>query len=70
MTELRFEEVYAELKEMAWRRLSGQGPNTLQPTVLVHETYVKMGDGSGSCQDRSHFLKVASAAMRTIAPAL
>jgi len=63
-----FPQVYTELKEVAHRRLLQQGwGSTINTTVLVHEAYVKLVDGKGlALSDRSHFLAVASRAMRFI----
>src|ERR1019366_3796944 len=58
--------VYAELRRLAAFKLAQQSPDqTLQPTALVHEAYLKLlGDGSHSWEDRRHFF--AAAAMRHI----
>lgn len=60
--------VYGELKLLARMRLRGvRGDHTLQPTALVHEAYLKLthGDRIG-WQDRAHFFRAASQAMRQI----
>jgi len=60
--------VYNELHRMARRAWSGldQG-NTLQPTALIHEAYLKLaGSENSSYQNRCHFFAVASTAMRQI----
>lgn len=58
--------VYDELRRMA-RAYAGES-NTLQPTVLVHELYMKLiAAGSLEVKDRGHFLAVAAKAMRRIA---
>lgn len=60
--------VYGELRRIAAARLRGAGPGeSLQPTALVHEAYLRLA-GSGSVQwnDRAHFFAVASRAMRQI----
>jgi RNA polymerase sigma factor (TIGR02999 family) len=48
--------------------LRNQAPgNTLQPTALVHEAYLRLVDGSASdWQDRAHFFNVAATIMRQI----
>jgi len=60
--------VYNELHKMAqraWRGLD-QG-NTLQPTALINEAYLKLaGTGNASFQNRGHFFAVACTAMRQI----
>jgi RNA polymerase sigma factor (TIGR02999 family) len=60
--------VYSELHRIARRAWSGQKPgDTLQPTVLIHEAYLKLIEReSPAFQDRSHFFAVASIAMRHI----
>ena len=60
--------VYAELRKLAAFKLSQQSPNqTLQPTALVHEAYLKLlGDGDHSWNDRRHFHFAAAEAMRHI----
>jgi RNA polymerase sigma factor (TIGR02999 family) len=60
--------VYDELHRMAqraWREMNDG--NTLQPTALIHEAYLKLtGPGHASYQNRGHFLAVACTAMRQI----
>jgi RNA polymerase sigma factor (TIGR02999 family) len=60
--------VYAELRKLAAFKLAQQSPDqTLQPTALVHEAYLKLlGDGSHSWEDRRHFFAAADEAMRHI----
>jgi len=61
--------VYAELRAIAGRELRGRGQApTLQPTLLVHEAYLKLsrGDGAVSIQSRAHFFALASTAIRQI----
>jgi RNA polymerase sigma factor (TIGR02999 family) len=60
--------VYEELRKLAAFRMAQQAPNqTLQPTALVHEAYLKLlGDGSHSWHDRRHFFAAAVEAMRHI----
>jgi RNA polymerase sigma factor (TIGR02999 family) len=59
---------YQELRAIAHRRLGGGGRGgTLSTTALVHEAYLKLADRSGpDWVDRSHFLAVASLAMRHV----
>ena len=61
--------VYAELRARAHRQLRHMRPgDTLQPTALVHEAYVKLlGAARPEWHDRRHFFAVASRAMRQIA---
>jgi RNA polymerase sigma factor (TIGR02999 family) len=58
--------VYAELRKLAASKLAQQPPDqTLQPTALVHEAYLRLlGDGSHSWQNRRHFFAAAAEAMR------
>jgi RNA polymerase sigma factor (TIGR02999 family) len=60
--------VYQELRRLARARLAREGhPLTLQPTGLVHETYLRLtGDGAGQWQSRGHFFAAAAEAMRRI----
>jgi RNA polymerase sigma factor (TIGR02999 family) len=64
--------VYDELKQLAARRLAQEYPgNTLQPTALVHEVYLRLlGDapesGTPRWQCRRHFMAAAAEAMRRI----
>lgn len=65
-TDEAFEAVYAELRRLAgawWRSRSGS--DTLQPTALVHEAYMKLASGaSASWNDEDHFRAIAARAMR------
>jgi len=62
--------VYGELRAIAAGRLrQEQAGQTLQPTALVHEAYLRLlgPDGSAlSWADRGHFLAAAAEAMRRI----
>jgi len=60
--------VYAELKRLAAYRMSRESPNqTLQPTALVHEAWLRLvGDKALRFNDRAHFVRAASEAMRRI----
>src|SRR5262245_55613096 len=61
--------VYDELRKLAAHRLAHQAPGqTLQPTALVHEAYLRLvGDPEGSDWDnRGHFFAAAAEAMRRI----
>ena len=61
-----FESLYPELRRLAAARLRGAG-HTITPTVLVHEFYLRLGDGQGlSLQNRRHFFAAAAKAMRWI----
>jgi RNA polymerase sigma factor (TIGR02999 family) len=61
--------VYTELRQLAAQRLAHQQPGqTLQPTALVHEAYLRLvGDGQEPrWNGRGHFLAAAAEAMRHI----
>lgn len=59
--------VYQELRKIARRVWRGQNAqNTLQPTALIHEAYVRLAAAGVEFQDRSHFYAVASVAMRQV----
>jgi RNA polymerase sigma factor (TIGR02999 family) len=61
--------VYDELRQLAAHRLAHQTPGqTLQPTALVHEAYLRLvGDPAGHDWDsRGHFFAAAAEAMRRI----
>src|SRR5512139_2125312 len=60
--------VYTELKRIAAQKMAGEAPgNTLQPTALVHEAWIRMvGDGDAQFQNRAHFFSAAAEAMRRI----
>ena len=60
--------VYAELRRLAESRLRAAAPgNTLQPTALVHEAYLRLvGEGDPGWDGRHHFFGAAAQAMRDI----
>lgn len=60
--------VYTELRRLARARMAKVPPgNTLQPTDLVHEAYVRLARGGQRRWDsRGHFFSAASEAMRRI----
>src|SRR5215475_9716735 len=60
--------VYDELRRLAAYKMAHEAPGqTLQPTALVHEVWLKLvGVGGQQFKNRSHFLAVASEAMRRI----
>ncbi len=61
--------VYEELRSLAASRLAHEKPGqTLQPTALVHEAYLRLvGDVAGQDWDhRGHFFAAAAEAMRRI----
>ena len=61
--------VYEELRKLAAQRLAGEKPGqTLQPTALVHEAYLRLV-GTGTAphwNGRGHFFAAAAEAMRRI----
>jgi RNA polymerase sigma factor (TIGR02999 family) len=57
--------VYAKLRELARAKMAREQPgHTLQPTALVHEAWLRMGDGH--FENRAHFFGAAAEAMRRI----
>lgn len=60
--------VYDELRRIARRQLRNERTgHTLNTTALVHESYLKLAEQTRAVfQDRTHFLAVASQAMRRI----
>ncbi len=60
--------IYSELHRMARLFLRNRRPGqTLQPTALVNETYLKLFDnGQPQIADRAHFLAVMSRVMRQV----
>jgi RNA polymerase sigma factor (TIGR02999 family) len=59
--------VYEHLRALAGRIHSDQGaPQTLQPTALAHEAWLKLSRSGVQVQGRAHFLAVAARAMRQI----
>ncbi|MEO1528082.1 MAG: sigma-70 family RNA polymerase sigma factor [Planctomycetota bacterium] len=61
--------VYQELRKLATAKLSKEKPGqTLQPTMLVHEAYLRLVDVKQPQQwsGRSHFFGAAAEAMRRI----
>jgi RNA polymerase sigma factor (TIGR02999 family) len=58
--------VYAELRQLAAARLGRENPGqTLQPTALVHEAYLRLV-GDQRFDGRGHFFAAAAEAMRRI----
>src|SRR5262245_13054305 len=61
--------VYAELRRLAAAKLAQEKPGqTLQPTALVHEAYLRLvGEGQGQhFAGRGHFFAACAEAMRRI----
>jgi RNA polymerase sigma factor (TIGR02999 family) len=60
--------VYDELRRLAASKMAQEAPGqTLQPTALVHEAWLRLGaDAQPNWQNRAHFLGAAAEAMRRI----
>lgn len=60
--------VHDELRRLAGARLSRlPAGQTLQPTALVHDVYVRLQQAAGGCfKNRRHFFGAAAVAMRDI----
>jgi RNA polymerase sigma factor (TIGR02999 family) len=56
--------VYDDLRRAARRKLAGERADSVQATGLVHEAYARLVGYRMNFRDRSHFLRVAAAAMR------
>src|SRR4051812_16973706 len=57
--------IYAELRRLAASKMAREQPgHTLQATALVHEAWLRLGDGAFA--NRAHFFAAASEAMRRI----
>jgi RNA polymerase sigma factor (TIGR02999 family) len=63
-----FVAAYHDLRKLARLRLRGGGRNTiLDTTALVHESYVRLARaGHVRIEDRTHFLRYACRAMRSV----
>lgn len=60
--------VYQELRRLAAHRMANEAPGqTLQPTALVHEAWLKLaGQNNPRFESRAHFFAAAAEAMRRI----
>src|SRR5580658_6361349 len=61
--------VYDELRKLAAARMSAEAPDqTLQPTALVHEAYLRLIGPADDArwENRGHFFAAAAEAMRRI----
>ena len=59
--------MYEDLRRLARRKLAHEyAERSLNPTALVHESYLKLGGGAMVARDRSHFLALAARAMRQV----
>ena len=63
-----YDQVYAELRAIAGQKMASERPgHTLQPTALVHETYLRLGGAEHfKFENRAHFFAAAAEAMRRI----
>lgn len=62
--------VYEELRRLARSRMDRESPQTLQPTALVHEAYMRLVGEADRPQwnGRGHFFGAAARAMRAPGP--
>ena len=60
--------VYGELRKLAASKMAREAPNqTLQPTALVHEAWLRLvGNDDPQFANRAHFFSAAAEAMRRI----
>jgi RNA polymerase sigma factor (TIGR02999 family) len=60
--------VYDELRQLAAHKMAREsGTQTLQPTALVHEAWLRLGgDDQTTWENRTHFFCAAAEAMRRI----
>ena len=60
--------VYEELRKLAAHKMAGEAPGqTLQPTALVHEAWLRLtGTESKTWDNQGHFFAAAAEAMRRI----
>ena len=60
--------VYQELRKLAAHKMGQEAPDqTLQPTALVHEAWLRLGaDAQPPWENRAHFFAAAAEAMRRI----
>ena len=60
--------VYEELRRLAAHKMAHEAPGqTLQPTALVHEAWLRLvGSGEPCWNSRGHFITAAAEAMRRI----
>lgn len=67
-TEYLVSRVYPELRMLAARKMAAELPGqTLQPTALVHEAWLRLAGGAGlRCPSRAYFFAAAGEAMRRI----
>lgn len=63
-----FTMLYRELQGLARRQVaSGKRGETLRPTALVHEAYLRLAQGQHpQLKDRAHFMALAARVMRNV----
>lgn len=61
-----FRSCYDELRTRAHRMMRHGAPHTLEPTVLVHEAWMKLELPQTDWESRGHFMNVATRAMRCV----
>ena len=67
LPEVMHPDVYRELRTLAVKHMDSRNRNqTLQPTILVHEAWLRMAKRSSKWRDRRHFFAAASVTMRHI----
>jgi RNA polymerase sigma factor (TIGR02999 family) len=67
LPEILHPDVYQELRNLAAKHMDRQRKDqTLQPTGLVHEAWLRLARQGRKWRDRSHFFATASVAMRQI----
>ncbi|MCP5528459.1 MAG: sigma-70 family RNA polymerase sigma factor [Verrucomicrobiales bacterium] len=59
--------VYEDLRRLAAQKMARERPGqTLQPTALVHEAWLRISQQATSWENRRHFFSAAAEAMRRI----
>ncbi|MSU61307.1 MAG: sigma-70 family RNA polymerase sigma factor [Pedosphaera sp.] len=59
--------VYEELRKLATQKMAREAPGqTLQPTALVHEAWLRLGGGQVHWENRRQFFAAAAEGMRRI----
>jgi len=59
--------IYQDMLRLARARLKRERECTLQPTALVHESYLRLADQTSvHCESRAHFYSIAANVMRRV----
>jgi RNA polymerase sigma factor (TIGR02999 family) len=67
LPEILHSDIYKELRKLAAKHMIRQRKDqTLQPTVLVHEAWLRLAKQGRKWRDRGHFFATASVTMRHI----